>query len=60
MKAIIVVMIAVGLSACNTVSGTLQGAGKDIMGVGKWVEPKQSMQWYPQDNRTPPTQEKRQ
>jgi predicted small secreted protein len=60
MKAIIVVMIAASLSACNTVSGTLQGAGKDIIGVGKWVEPKPAMQWYPQDNKTPQSQERRQ
>jgi predicted small secreted protein len=60
MKAIIVVMIAASLSACNTVSGTLQGAGKDIIGVGKWVEPKQDMHWYPQDNKTPQSQERRQ
>ncbi len=40
MKALIAISLAMTLSACHTASGVLQGAGKDIQSVGKWVEPK--------------------
>jgi predicted small secreted protein len=43
MKIIFTVLLVSMLSACNTVSGVLQGAGKDIQTVGKWVEPKPSV-----------------
>jgi predicted small secreted protein len=43
MKIIFTVLLVGALSACNTVSGVLQGAGKDIQTVGKWVEPKPSV-----------------
>jgi len=40
MKIFIAISVALALSACHTASGVLQGAGKDIQSVGKWVEPK--------------------
>ncbi len=43
MKVFIAISVALALSACHTASGVLQGAGKDIQAVGKWVEPKQSV-----------------
>jgi len=43
MKALIAISLALALSACHTASGVLQGAGKDIQTVGKWVEPKPSV-----------------
>lgn len=36
-------VLVASLSACHTASGVLQGAGKDIQAVGKWVEPKPSV-----------------
>lgn len=43
MKVLIAISLALALSACHTASGVLQGAGKDMQSVGKWVEPKQSV-----------------
>lgn len=43
MKILFTILLAITLSACNTASGVLQGAGKDITAVGKWVEPKPSI-----------------
>jgi predicted small secreted protein len=43
MKILFAVLLASTLSACHTASGVLQGAGKDIQSVGKWVEPKPSV-----------------
>jgi predicted small secreted protein len=43
MKALIVILTAVALSACSTVAGTLEGAGKDLQAAGKWIEPKPSV-----------------
>jgi len=43
MKILFAVLLASTLSACYTASGVLQGAGKDIQTVGKWVEPKPSV-----------------
>ena len=42
-KGLFVLILASALSACHTASGVLQGAGKDIQAVGKWVEPKPSV-----------------
>ena len=39
MKTLIVILTALTLSACHTASGALQGAGKDIQEVDKWMEP---------------------
>lgn len=33
------ILLTMALSACNTTSGVLQGVGKDIQDVGKWVDP---------------------
>jgi predicted small secreted protein len=43
MKILFVVLLASTLSACHTASGVLQGAGKDIQTVGKWIEPNSSV-----------------
>ena len=43
MKTLIVILTALTLSACGTVSGTLKGAGQDLQAVGKWAEPKPSV-----------------
>ena len=43
MKTLIVILTAVVLSACGTVAGTLKGAGLDLQDVGKWIEPKPSV-----------------
>jgi predicted small secreted protein len=43
MKILFAVLLVSALSACHTASGVLQGAGKDIQTVGKWVEPKPSV-----------------
>ena len=43
MKVLFALILASVLSACHTASGVLQGAGKDIQAVGKWVEPKKSV-----------------
>jgi predicted small secreted protein len=40
MKILIVILTALALSACGTVSGTLKGAGQDLQSAGKWIEPK--------------------
>ena len=43
MKTLIVILTVVALSACGTVAGTLKGAGQDLQDVGKWIEPKPSV-----------------
>jgi len=43
MKIMIVILTALALSACGTVSGTLKGAGQDLQSAGKWIEPKLSV-----------------
>ena len=43
MKTLMVILTAITLSACGTVAGTLKGAGQDLQSVGKWVEPKPSV-----------------
>lgn len=42
MKIILLVMV-VSLTACNTTSGILQGAGKDLQAAGVWVSPKEQI-----------------
>jgi len=39
MKALVALCLVMSLSACHTASGVLQGAGKDLQEIGKWVEP---------------------
>jgi len=39
MKILITILLVSTLSACHTASGVLQGAGKDLQEVGKWMEP---------------------
>ena len=43
MKTLIVILTALTVSACGTVAGTLKGAGQDLQDVGKWIEPKPSV-----------------
>jgi predicted small secreted protein len=43
MKTLIVILSAITLSACGTVAGTFKGAGQDLQAVGKWIEPKPSV-----------------
>lgn len=43
MKILFTVLLVGMLSACNTVSGVLQGAGKDLQEAGKWIEPTPSV-----------------
>jgi predicted small secreted protein len=43
MKALIVILTALALNACGTVAGTFKGAGQDLQAVGKWIEPKPSV-----------------
>ena len=43
MKILIVILTALALSACGTVSGTLKGAGQDLQSAGNWIEPKLSV-----------------
>ena len=42
MKIILALMLLL-LAACNTTSGILTGAGKDLQGAGEWVRPQQSL-----------------
>jgi predicted small secreted protein len=39
MKILFAILLVSMLSACHTAAGVLQGAGKDLQEVGKWVEP---------------------
>jgi predicted small secreted protein len=39
MKIILLIMVVL-LTACNTTAGILQGAGKDLQAAGTWVSPK--------------------
>lgn len=43
MKIVLLIMV-VSLTACNTTSGILTGVGKDLQGAGEWVRPQQSVQ----------------
>jgi predicted small secreted protein len=51
MKALFGILLLLNLVACNTVSGTLQGAGKDISAAGKWIEPKSEVPLYPEQSQ---------
>lgn len=43
MKLLFTFLLVSALSACGTVAGTLKGAGQDLQDVGKWIEPKPSV-----------------
>ena len=43
MKLLFSVLLVGMLSACHTASGVLQGAGRDLQEVGKWMEPTPSV-----------------
>jgi predicted small secreted protein len=40
---IVLAMMLLLLAACNTTSGILTGAGKDLQAAGSWVSPKESV-----------------
>lgn len=40
---IVILIMAVSLTACNTTAGILSGAGKDLQAAGAWVSPKESI-----------------
>ena len=40
---IILAMMLLLLAACNTTSGILTGAGKDLQAAGAWMSPQQSI-----------------
>ena len=40
---IVLLIMTVSLAACNTTSGILTGAGKDLQAAGAWVSPQQSI-----------------
>jgi len=40
---IVLVMMLLLLTACNTTSGILTGAGKDLQAAGAWMSPQQSI-----------------
>lgn len=42
MKIVLAVMLLL-LTACNTTSGILTGAGKDLQAAGSWISPKESV-----------------
>lgn len=42
MKIVLAIMLLL-LTACNTTSGILTGAGKDLQAAGAWVSPKESI-----------------
>ena len=42
MKIVLLIMV-VSLTACNTTAGILSGAGKDLQAAGAWVSPQQSI-----------------
>ena len=42
MKIVLAVMLLL-LAACNTTSGILTGAGKDLQAAGAWMSPQQSI-----------------
>ena len=42
MKIVLLIMVVL-LTACNTTSGILTGVGKDLQGAGEWVRPQQSL-----------------
>jgi predicted small secreted protein len=38
MKLLSVLVVALSLTACGTVGGALQGAGKDLNRAGEWIQ----------------------
>lgn len=42
MKIVLAIMLLL-LTACNTTSGILTGAGKDLQAAGTWVSPKEQV-----------------
>jgi predicted small secreted protein len=40
---IVLALVLLLLAACNTASGVLSGAGKDLQGAGEWIRPQQSV-----------------
>jgi predicted small secreted protein len=42
MKIVLALMLLL-LAACNTTSGILTGAGKDLQAAGAWMSPQQSI-----------------
>jgi predicted small secreted protein len=38
MKAFGIVLVSLALTACGTVGGALQGAGKDLNRAGEWIQ----------------------
>jgi predicted small secreted protein len=42
-KLIIMLVLSMVLTGCNTTSGILTGAGKDLQAAGTWVSPKEQV-----------------
>lgn len=40
---IVLLIMVVSLTACNTTAGILSGAGKDLQAAGAWISPQQSI-----------------
>lgn len=40
---IVLLIMAISVTACNTTAGILQGAGKDLQAAGTWVSPKEQV-----------------
>jgi predicted small secreted protein len=40
MKTFIVFLLAVALTGCGTLGGTISGAGKDLSRAGDWIQSK--------------------
>jgi predicted small secreted protein len=38
MKLLSVLIVALAVTACGTVGGALQGAGKDLNRAGEWIQ----------------------
>ncbi len=38
MKVVMAVLVATMLSACGTMGGMVEGAGKDLQKAGKWIK----------------------
>lgn len=38
MKKVVLAVFVLSLTACNTVTGTMVGAGKDLQRAGEWLE----------------------
>jgi predicted small secreted protein len=40
MKASLVILVAIALTACGTIGGAVSGAGKDLGKAGEWIQNK--------------------